>query len=159
MQFYILSIFLFNEVSTDWCVVGRKRWMLLNIFMWSDCYLINMFAIYYYINKSLQNSAASNNKDIWGSGVSELRESGSGSLRSSCWLLSLKTRGSTSQLISVVVGGLGFSLAVDKTPQSPAMYSLPISYPSSMNCLSVLTTWQLVSPRTSTPMEKEKRIL
>ena len=127
--------------------------------MWSDYYLINMFAVYNYINKSLQNSAASNNKDIWGSGVSELRESGSGSLRSSCWLLSLKTRGSTSQLISVVVGGLGFSLAVDKTPQSPAMYSLPVSYPSSMNCLSVLTTWQLVSPRTSTPMEREKRII
>ena len=137
MQFYILSIFLFNEVSTDWCVVGRKKMdAIKNIFMWSDYYLINMFAIYNYINKSLQNSAASNNKDIWGSGVSELRESGSGSLRSSCWLLSLKTRRSTSQLISVVVGGLGFSLAVDKTPQSPAMYSLPISYPSSMNCLS-----------------------
>ena len=33
MQFYILSIFLFNEVSTDWCVVGRNKWMLLKIFL------------------------------------------------------------------------------------------------------------------------------
>lgn len=54
-----------NEVSTDWYFVGRKRWMLLKIiFMWSDNYFINVLALYYYINKFLKNSAASNNKDI-----------------------------------------------------------------------------------------------
>lgn len=89
--------------------------------------------------------------------MSELRESGSGFLRSRCWLRSLKTRGSISWLIPVVVAGLGFSLAADKTPQSPAMYPLPISYPSSVNGLSVLTTWQLVSPRASDPMERGKK--
>ena len=89
--------------------------------------------------------------------MSELRESGSGFLRSRCWLRSLKTRGSISWLIPVVVAGLGFSLAADKTPQSPAMHPLPISYPSSVNGLSVLTTWQLVSPRASDPMERGKK--
>ena len=32
--------------------------------MWSDNYFINVLALYYYINKFLKNSAASNNKDI-----------------------------------------------------------------------------------------------
>lgn len=47
------------------CCGQKKMDAIKNIFMWSDYYLINMFTIYYYINKSLQNSAASNSKDIF----------------------------------------------------------------------------------------------